>query len=343
MNNIYHRQYLSELKRNAQERASYQNIFEIKKIIQNLKDQFNLDLGKKNPIIQSYKKKKIKIYNVNNNFNSLLFNNNTNNTNSIHVYRSKRISSSYFEKIKNIYSSKTPTLLSEKYLKTNKKKIINKIKEIKNDKNNINNNYYLPKISKSRKDLLQHVLNKKLNLISLENINSYSFGKNDLLSNKVKLPRVKSTIIYDNKDLNKRLFNRNRKIMRCNSSINKSSKSNTSVKSIYMPFGLAPKNKFNLNCFNKIVLLKKQQKKNNINKEEKKSITHDIEPKKLNYMLIDDFKLINKDKNNTKTKEKGKEYKFNQNFKKVINYNLDSDNDNMLLNDKGTLIGSFFN
>ena len=338
--NIYNRHYLSELSRNARERASYQNIFEINNIIQNLKDQFNLDLAKKNPIIQSYKNKKIKIYNVNNNLNSLLINNNknTNNTNPIRVYRSKRISSSYFAKIKNIYSPKTPTLLSEKILNINKKPIIKR-----NNKNKINNNYYLPKISNSRKDLIQHVLNKKLNLISLENINSYSFGRNDLLSNKIKLPRVKSTIIYDKKDLNKRLFCRNKKITRCNSSINKSNKSNKSVKSIYMSFGLAPKNKLNLNCFNKIVLLKRQHKKNNINSEEKKSITHDIEPKKLNYMLIDDFKLINKDKNNIKTKEKGKEYKFNQNFKKVINYNLNSDNDNMLLNDKGTLIGSFFN
>ena len=347
---IYNKKNLNELSKNK--RASYQNIFEIKNIIQNFNDKFNFDLSKNNPIIESYTNKKINLYSVNNNLNNILFNNNkkSQNINQIRVYKSKRISSSYFEKIKNIYASKYPTLLSERIIKTNKKKINNKSNEIKDSKKIFNHNYYLPKISNNRKGLIYHIMNKKLNLISLENLNSHSLrNKNDLLSNKIRLPRVKSTIIYNNnKDSNKRIIIRNKKMMRCNSSINKPNRSNISnngVKSIYMSFGLTPQKKLNLNYFNKIVLLKNHKNlfKKRINNEENKMNTNDSGSKKLNYYLINDFKIINKDKVKKTIKEKGKEYKFNQKFKKVIINNINNDTDKMLLNDKGTLIGSFFN
>ena len=60
--------------------------------------------------------------------------------------------------------------------------------------------------------------------------------------------------------------------------------------------------------------------------------------KRLNHYLIENYKKIDKDK----IVEKGKEYKFNQYFKKAVFNNLNNEDDNMLLNEKGTLIGSFF-
>ena len=112
-----------------------------------------------------------------------------------------------------------------------------------------------------------------------------------------------------------------------------------------MSFGLTPQKKLNLNYFNKIVLLKNHKNlfKKRINNEENKINTNDSGSKKLNYYLINDFKIINKDKVKKTMKEKGKEYKFNQKFNKVIINNINNDTDKMLLNDKGTLIGSFFN
>lgn len=334
---LYNENYLNELSRNLHKRASYQNIFEIKEILKNFKEKFNLDLSRNNPIIHPYTNKKLNIYSINNNLNNIILNNNkrTYNINQARIFRSKRISSSYFEKIKNLYIVQTPNLFSSKIQKVNIKRKNNNI----NNKKLFNNNNYFPQISNNRKDLIHHIMNKNLNLISLENMNSCSLINKKEVSHKIKLPRINSTIIRDNKYLNQKSIDiRNKNFIRCNSSINGSNKPNTRVKNIYMSFGLFPKKK--LNDFNKIVFLKHNYKKI-INKEDNKNNINENGSKKLKYYLIDDFNLINKNK--YIKKDKGKEYKFNKNFKKVVNFSLNSENNNMLLSDKGTLIGSFFN
>lgn len=337
---IYNKNWL----RNIQKRASYENLFEIRNIIDNFNNKFNFGISKDNSIIEPYINKNINIYYINNNLNKILFNGkkqfNSISNNKIYCFKRKRkkiISNSYFDKIKNLYSLKPPILLSGK----KKEKLINNNSNAMDNKKTKNNHYfYLPKISSDRKDLISHIINKKLNYISLENTelnnfsNKYNFNNNKNI--KQKLPRVKSTIVCNNNNLQyNRLFSQNKRHIRCNSSI---SNPNLGVKSIYMSFGLKPKKEQNNNFFSKKILLRNFHKRN-INSEENRIIRNNIFSKRLNHYLVEDFKKINKDK----TVEKGKEYKFNQKFKKVIFNNLNNENDNMLLNDKGTLIGPFFN
>ena len=99
-----------------------------------------------------------------------------------------------------------------------------------------------------------------------------------------------------------------------------------------MSFGLTPKKEKNYNFYNKVIFLKKYNKRY-INNEENKNIKNNNDSKGLNNNL--NYGNI--------TKEKGKEYNFNQNFKQVNIENINDENDNNILNDKGTLIGPFFN
>ena len=356
----YSKNYQLNFPRNLPKRSSYQNIYEIRDIIQNFNSKFDFGLLKDSSIIEPYTNKNISIFNLNNNLNKKLFDANkklhNGNTQKIYSFKRKRISSSYFDKIRNLYFFKQPTLLSGRII-TKKRNLINKkINISNNNKNNkikISNKYYLPKISNDRKDLIVHLMNKRHKLLSLENCKSYSVGsignKNDFINNNIKLPRVKSTIAYNNKiPINNRILSRNKKPIRCNSSI---SKPNLGVKSIYMSFGITPKKEKNYNFYNKVIFLKKYNKRY-INNEENKNIKNDNNDSKgLNNNLNDENKIINQDENITKEKEKekkkekekGKEYNFNQNFKQVNIENLHIENDNNLLNDKGTLIGPFFN
>ena len=263
------------------------------------------------------------------------------NNHKIYSFKRKRISSSYFDKIKNWYFYKNPTLLSERIITKKRKLFTKKINITNNNKINkikINNNYFLPKISNDRKDLIAHLMNKRHKLLPLENSKSYSvrniINKNEpifqKINNNIKLPRVKSTILYNNKiSMNNRILSRNKKPIRCNSSI---SKTNIGVKSIYMSFRPSPKKEKNYNFYNKVIFLKKYNKRY-INNEENKNIKNNNDSKGLNNNL--NYGNI--------TKEKGKEYNFNQNFKQVNIENINDENDNNILNDKGTLIGPFFN
>jgi hypothetical protein len=340
---IYNQQYQYNISRNLQKRASYQNIFEIQNIIQNFNNQFNFGLSKKNKSSEPYANRNINIYNLNKNLNKILSNANKHfskgQANKVYSFRRKKISSSYFDKIKNLYILKEPNLLSQRIIpkdRNNKNKKANTSIIIKRNKNEINKNYILPKIANDRKNIISNILSKKLNLIHLENSKSYSLiGKNEneynpnALNNRLKLPRIKSTIVKDNKNINyNRILNRNKKRIRCNSSI---IKTNIGVKSIYMSFGLTPQKKPSFNFNNKIILLKNKYKRHIKNEENKINNYDNISTNKLM-----DEQVIN---------EIGKEYKFNQDFKKVdINkINHENVNDNMLLNDKGTLIGPFFN
>ena len=193
-------------------------------------------------------------------------------------------------------------------------------------------------------------MNKKHNLLSLENSKSYfakNIGnKNDFIlkkiNNNIKLPRVKSTVIYNNRNpIINRILSKNKKPKRINSSINKP---NIGVKSIYMSFGVTPKKKQNYNFYNKNIYLKKYNKRY-INNKENKNIKNENNENKdikgLDNNLNEKNKIINQDENITK--KIGKEYNFNQNFKQVNIENIKNENDNNLLNDKGTLIGPFFN
>lgn len=349
---IYEEKYQYNLSRNLRKKASYQNIFEIQSIIHNFNNKFNLNLSKDNNRLESYTNKNINIYNINNkNLNKIILNANRHfnigPTSKIYSFKRRKISSSYFDKIRNLYNLKTPTLLSERII-TKKRKFINqKINQNNINNKNINNkktkneNYILPKLSNNRKNVLSNIMNKKLNLIFLENSKSYSLSNKNgneynMLNNKIKLPRVKSTIEYDNKSINyNRILNRNKRLMRCNSSTNKS---NIGVKSIYMSFGLTLPKKPKFNFSNKIILLKNKYKGNIKSEENQIYKRNKITACKLIY---DDE--INKLKKININKEIGKEYKFNQNFKKVNINNINNENDNILLNDKGTIIGSFFN
>ena len=326
---IYEKKYIKNLARNLHKRESFQNIFVIGNVFQNYKDKFNFNLSNNSSLIEPYTIKNINIYKINNNLNNNylnmnIHNLNSNNNNKIHLFRRKKIHISYFEKIKNLYFSKTPKYLSERVLSDNKKLSFNQ--------NNINishnisrnsYNYSLPKIANSRKGIIDNNVNKNNNIISLENqcINN----KNEYHLNKMKLPRIKSTILYKGKNAcNNRNINRNYKKIRCNSSLNVSK---IAAKSIYMSLGLTPKkeNNLNLNNFNKIILLKNYKRKSNNGQNENNKNNNNI-----NIVNINDLSDIKKDNNNIK-----------KSLNKVMINNIMNE-DSKLLNDKGTLI-SFSN
>ena len=332
---------------NINKRSSYQNIFETKNFISNFFNKYNLNYSKinSNSKIEPHTQKNINLYSINNSINHLFLNNSNKNLNyfdkrHIFSFKKKRIGSSYFDKVRNLYALKTPIFLSDK-IANNHKKIITS--QNINKKRNIHNNqkFYLPKVTNEKKYLINHFINKKLNKLVLENSKSSSVNglKIDFTRNKIKLPRIKSTIIYNNKNLSRNiLLNKYRRLKRCKSS---TQVPNFGVKSIYM--SLDVNNKKKNNKFNKGFLLKNNSNKS-FNFITDKYINNENNPKKgqnnKNNNLIDNFNVLSKEKK--AKREKGKEYDFSQSFKQINNLNLNLVNDNdMLLNDKGTLIGPF--
>ena len=344
---IHNKINVNNLSRNihgVQKRVSYHNIFGIKNIISNFQNKYNLDFSKVNTKIKHYTQKNKNLYcinKINNSINHLLLKNQNLNLNyfdkcHIFSFKRKRACSSYFDKVRNLYALKTPTIFSEKIANIHKK--INTNKNL--NKNKINKNLFLPKIKNKKINIISNFNNKSLNKDFSKNSKSSSIIRNNILMKKIKLPRIKSTIIYNNKNIYRNaIFIKNKNLKRCKSS----KQIPFGVKSIYMSLDLNAKRKNN--HFIKGFLLKNYSHKNS-NFIHEKSYNNESNIKnsqkyRIKYNIINNFHKINIDKNIKR--EKGKEYDFSQSFKQVNNLNLDliNDNDNMLLNDKGTLIGPF--
>jgi hypothetical protein len=262
---LYDKGYIKNLNKNLRKKQSYRNIFLIENNFQKPEIKLKRNKSDKNSRIQHNNIKNINIYNINNNINlnkqfpniKSLSNINSLNAYKINYFRRKPLKSSFFEKIKNLYFSKSPTLLYETEDNINKKVFFNNKKNI-NDiiKNSYNNS--LPKIIDKKKALLSHILNKK------KIIENYSIkNKNEQMSNKLTLPHIKSSISYNNKNIKNNFLYKIKVLERCKSSLNISK---YGVKSIYMSLNVNQK-KDNKKFFRKNIFLKGMKRKKKFNSE----------------------------------------------------------------------------
>ena len=284
--------------------------------------------------------RKLKIFYFDNKYinnNNIIFRNRQDSSlNRKKTFKTKRLNSTHINKISDFFNIK----------------LLNKF-SVQNDKNTnmlFSNNIYLPKIIKNNYDFILRNINKSRNKETLKKSNSVEHNNNNIFFHQINFPTIKKTkniknieninnnhnqIMKKNNSTNKikqikkaSLVKKN--LMRCSSCMNTSIKK---IKSIYYPLVLN-KNKNNNN-------------NNNISNDYSKSaiyIDNDyfITSKyhkfhKLDNYLINSFKDISKKKNISNIKKI---------TKKTNKVNIDSQKNNldidMMLNDKGTLIYSFY-
>lgn len=301
------------------------NIYNNKNLSQELNKNLAFQSAENNlKITNSSNNKKIKIFHLNNHLNNIHFKNGQDShNNKIKKFKTKRTRSCYINKISDFFNLRLLNRLSNPK-NNNYKSII------------FSANIYLPNILKNNFGFIPNIMNNnsKTPLKKSKSINQY----NNINCCPLKLPNVTNKKVINDYNYNQsnnnnfmnKIYLKKKNLIRCNSS------KNINVKNLYFPFRLVQKKLTISDILKNNNLLSCFYKNNfDINKD-KKLITYKFH--KLDNYVFNNFRDLSKKENTSNYSDKNK-YIVKNNKNNINNNFVDND---MMLNDKGTLIKSFF-